>query len=93
MAGTSPSICCMRLQTERPTFCRQSTLIDILACADVLLQALRDYLEGKVATVPQLDENVPLVPFEPPAKRQKLGGTTSGFFNCIIPLQLGLGIQ
>lgn len=29
---------------------------------------------GKLDTVSQLDENVPLVPFEPPAKRQKVGG-------------------
>jgi hypothetical protein len=40
----------------------------------VLLQALISYLKGEVATVSQLDENVPLVPFEPPAKRQKVGG-------------------
>jgi hypothetical protein len=40
----------------------------------VLLQALISYLKGEAATVPQLDEHVPLVPFEPPAKRQKVGG-------------------
>jgi len=37
-------------------------------------QDLIKYLKGEAATVPQLDENVPLVPFEPPAKRQKVGG-------------------
>lgn len=37
-------------------------------------QDLLKYLRGQAATVPQLDENVPLVPFEPPAKRQRVGG-------------------
>jgi hypothetical protein len=42
-------------------------------------QDLLKYLRGQAATVPQLDETVPLVPFEPPAKRQKVGGA------CMIP--------
>lgn len=50
-----------------------------MVCAAV--QNLKDYLEGKVPTVPQLDENVPLVPFEPPAKRQKVGGMQGVFWS------------
>jgi hypothetical protein len=48
-----------------------------MCCVFPVLQDLINYLRGETATVRQLDENVPLIPFEPPAKRQKVGGERS----------------